>query len=127
MTAGRPTKYTDELLENAREYCDSGYLEDGVIPSIEGLALHIGVARETCHVWRHDEGKEEFSNILETILSKQAVLTINGALNNKFNATIAKLLLGKHGYSEKTSTDVTSGGEPIKNEWHIHPTTSKAE
>ena len=125
MTAGRPTKYTPELLEKAHKYVNGEFLLDGVIPSIEGLALFLEIARETCHTWRHEEGKEEFSDILEKVLAKQAVMTINGALNNEFNASIAKLLLGKHGYSDRSTTDITSGGKPIKNEWHLHPVTVK--
>lgn len=123
--AGRPTKYTPELLTNAEEYVDGGFLMDGLIPTIEGLSLVLGVARETCHVWRHEEGKEEFSNILDKLLSKQSSMVINGALGNDYNATIAKLLLGKHGYSEKTQTDVTSGGEAIKNTFIIQPVTTE--
>ena len=30
-------------------------------------------------------------------------------------------------YGDKVQTDITSGGKPIKNEWHIHPTSVKAE
>jgi len=53
------------------------------------------------------------------------MVLLHKGLNSEFNATIVKLALSNHGYSEKTSTDVTSGGQPIKNEWHIHPTAVK--
>ncbi len=38
-------------------------------------------------------------------------------------ATMGKAKL--HGLiTDKTKTDITSGGKPIKNEWHIHPVTN---
>ena len=41
------------------------------------------------------------------------------------NATML-VWLGKNmlGQTDKTETDITSGGKPIKNEWHIHPVTN---
>lgn len=105
---GRPSKYTPELIEKAKDYLDGGFKDgDSVIPSIEGLSLYLGIARSTCHEWAGQEGKEEFSDILERILAKQASMAINGALDNKYNATIAKLLLGKHGYKDRQETETT--------------------
>ncbi len=38
-------------------------------------------------------------------------------------ATMGKAKL--HGLiTDKTKTDITSGGKPVKNEWHIHPVTN---
>jgi F0F1-type ATP synthase gamma subunit len=50
---------------------------------------------------------------------------MNCGLTGEFNSTIAKLALANHGHSEKSQTDITSGGEKIKNDWHIHPVTTK--
>ena len=57
----------------------------------------------------------------------QELTLLNGSLTSGLNANIAKLVLGKHGYSDKQETDITSKGESIKNEWHIHPTSVKPE
>lgn len=116
MPAGRPTKYSKEILESSREYLEGGYLEcEDVIPSIEGLSLYIKIRRSTIYDWRNQEGKEEFSDILDEILAKQASLCVNQGLKGEFNPTIAKLVLGKHGYSEKQETAHTGpDGGPVQ-------------
>lgn len=111
----RPTKYTPELLEKAREYLTVFDQDGSVIPTVAGLALHIGVARETCHVWAGQEGKEEFSNILADLLAIQERLLLNKGLAGEFNSAIAKLVLGKHGYHEKVDKQLTGeGGGPVE-------------
>lgn len=102
MPAGAPSKYTPELLAEARRYLDQYEEEGDVIPSIAGLAVLLSVRRETLHVWAKQEGKEEISNILGDILSKQERVLINKGLSGEFNSNIAKLVLGKHGYHDKT-------------------------
>ncbi len=106
---GRPSKYTPELVAKAKKYLDGGFKEDGysVIPSIEVLSLYLSIHRSTCHDWAGQEGKEDFSDILEQILAKQASMAINRAPDNTYNATIAKLLLGKHGYKDRQETETT--------------------
>lgn len=47
MPGGRPTKYTDELLEMAEQYINVYKDEGDVIPSLAGLALYLGIARST--------------------------------------------------------------------------------
>jgi hypothetical protein len=53
------------------------------------------------------------------------MMLMSKGLTNEFNSTITKLMLANHGHSEKTSTDITSGGEKIQNNYNIHPTTTK--
>ena len=98
---GRPTKYSPELLKNIKEYMNCYEQYDQVVPSIAGLAEHLHVRRETLHVWSHDENKKEFSNMLGDLLAKQERLLINKGLSTEFNSNITKLMLAKHGYSEK--------------------------
>jgi len=81
------------------------------IPKAEGLALHLGVNRSTLYEWA--ENHQAFSDILDEINALQSNRVINNALAGNYNATIAKLLLGKHGYKEQSEQDVTSGGEKI--------------
>jgi len=103
MPAGRPTDYTPELLESAWKY-----IKDcpDVIPSIEGLCDHIDIARVTAYAWAKDENKE-FSYILEALMRKQGKTLINNGLSGGFNSTIAKLILTKHGYSDKQETEMS--------------------
>lgn len=99
---GRPTDYSPEILEKTLEYCRI-YQELGeVIPTIEGLSCHIKIARSTIYDWKGQEGKKEFSDIIESLMSLQGKGLINQSLLGKFNATIAKVLLTKHGYREGT-------------------------
>ncbi len=107
MKLGRPTDYGEEILEKAHAYIlqftDKETIpEDEVIPSIEGLALYIDMARSTLYEWDGQEGKEVFSDIMETLRSLQGRTLLSGALTNKLNANISKAILSRHGYSEKT-------------------------
>lgn len=81
------------------------------LPKAEGLALYLGVSRSRLYEWAGLY--PEFQDILERINQIQADRVINEALAGNYNPLIAKLLLGKHGYREKTETDLTSGGKPL--------------
>ena len=110
---GRPTKYGDEILDSTRDYL-ANY--QTAIPSEAGLSLHLGISRSTVKKWRGEEGKEAFSAILEDILATQELKLMDGGLTGDFNSAIAKLALGKHGYSEKH--DVKAGViEMTQEEW----------
>ncbi len=105
---GRPTDYTPELLGKARAYLEEFKPESGVLPTIEGLALHLGISRQTVYAWRSEilEGtkelaKPEFTDIVERILATQAKTLIEKGLSGDFNSSITKMMLGKHGYSDK--------------------------
>lgn len=108
---GRPTLYKPEIIEKAREYFLTGWMKDEIVPTIEGLALALGIQRETIYAWEQDEGKEEFSDIVGDIRSLQGKKLIIGGLNKDFSPQIAALMLAKHGY--KNEVDVTSGNKPI--------------
>lgn len=101
MGVGRPTTYTSEVVEKAKEYL-TNYGEAGdVIPSAVGLAKYIERSRACIYTWSKEEGKEEFSDILEEVNELQNQVLINKGLSGEFNSNITKLVLGKHGYSEK--------------------------
>ena len=127
MPAGRPTKYTPELLNKCYQYIDEWKNQGDMIPSHEGLMLFVGISKTCCYDWAREEDKEEFSSILDNILVMQRRELINKGLSSEFNSNITKLVLGKHGYHEKQETDITSGGKEIKNEWHIHPVTTRKD
>lgn len=99
---GRPTKYSKEVLEQTEQYLRDYFNEEleEVVPSIEGLAAYLSVSRSSLYEWKKQD--KEFSHILEDILSIQARESLNKGLKGEWNSTIVKLLLGKHGYSEKT-------------------------
>ena len=119
---GRPTDYSEEVLIKAREYLESCQDEESLdksklvrvkLPSIEGLAFHLGISRETIYQWEKDEDKKEFSDIIGDLRAKQGESLINKGLSGDYNSTIAKVLLTKHGYSDKQEIDHTTKGEKL--------------
>lgn len=121
---GRPTKYSDEILDKAKDYLNEAIDSSEAVgegrsvvvihkvnlPTVEGLAVHLEISRETVYKWA--EEKQEFSDIVEKLKALQATRLINNGLAGTYNPTIAKLILsGKHGYVERS--DVTSGDKPL--------------
>lgn len=115
MPAGRPTKYTDEILQSAREYLDGGYAAQGdAVPQIAGLACHLQISRETVRDWASHEDKAEFSGIVDELMAAQERGLVNGGLRGDYNATMAKLALSKHGYTDKVENTLQGpSGGPI--------------
>ena len=103
---GRPSELI-ESLGKAKEYLDGGYLNvNEVIPNIAGLACYLGKSRST--VYLYAKQNTEFSDILEGILAMQESKLITGGLQGVYNPTITKLMLTKHGYSDRQDVDHTS-------------------
>ncbi len=126
MPAGRPTSYEKSLCEKAMAYIDScedteeqvisGQSEKATfyqqkirvnLPTIEGLALYLKTHRDTLYEW--EKVHPEFSDILAYLRQKQVVALINKGLSNDYNHTLVKVLLSKHGYTEKQETDMNIG------------------
>lgn len=112
MAGGRPTDYTPEIVEKAKAYLawcvDEVISENRIkvnIPSLEGLSVATGITRETIYQWENEDGKDEFSDIIKEIRSEQAKRLLNNGLAWTYNPTIAKLMLTKHGYSDKQETE----------------------
>ena len=99
----RPPKYTPELLLKAHEYIDEWEVsEDEPVPLLCSLALYLDINRATLYKWRDQEDYEEISDICTKVMTKQEQLLMAGGLTNKFNATITKLGLTKHDYSDRS-------------------------
>lgn len=81
------------------------------LPKAEGLAKYLGVHRDTLYEWA--KVHPEFSDILEAINQEQVNRLIDNGLAGKYNPTIVKLVLAKHGYKESSEVDHTSKGEKI--------------
>jgi hypothetical protein len=96
----RPTNMTDQVVEKAKDYVDNYHKYGHAVPSVVGLCKAIDRARSTVYDWASQEDNE-FSDILEAINENQELVTFNQALLGEYNASIAKLLLGKHGYTDK--------------------------
>jgi hypothetical protein len=108
----RPTIYTDELLELAYEY-----IKDcpDVVHTVVGLCIHLNISKSTAYKWA-DEDKAAFSDILDTVANLQEQKLVTNGLTNEFNASITKLMLTKHGYSDKVESTNTNI-EMSQEEW----------
>ncbi|WP_081302285.1 terminase small subunit, partial [Gilliamella sp. HK7] len=80
-------------------------------PSVAGLALYANCSRSS--LYNYASSSEEFKDMLELIKARQEVELINKGLKGEFNASIAKLMLANHGYSEKQILDHQSMGSGI--------------
>ncbi len=127
---GRPTIYGQEMLNKTKEYvetCEDDEVQQTIgmsakgtelfknkvivnLPSIEGLAYHLGIHKDTIYEWC--KSFSDFSDVIDKLRAKQAKALINKGLSGDYNPTIAKVLLTKHGYIDKQ--DVTSDGKAIK-------------
>ena len=103
----RPTKYSQEIVSKALHYLDHYEEEGHKIPSQAGLALVLGLSRQTLNTWSKDEDKKEFLDILERIHQKQECVLLDGGLDGTFNSAITKLVLSKHGYHDRPQQDGT--------------------
>lgn len=108
---GRKTKLTPDIVEKAKEYVLGGYRDVGdVVTSHVGLAQYLGVSKSTVYLWidGDDDLSLAFSDYALAAFEKQENLLMNGGLSGVYNANITKLLLSKHGYSDKVETANTS-------------------
>lgn len=112
--AGRPTIYNEEVIKKVEEYLNIPRPnDDEVIPSIEGLSLHIGIARSTIYEWISQEDKQAFSDIVNEVLAKQGKTLINQGLSGKFNPAITKVILTKHNYRDSQEITGKDGKDLI--------------
>lgn len=119
MAGGRPSIYTPKLLEKARDYVLNYANYGDMIPSIAGLACELSISRDTCHAWAKDEDKPEFSDIIRDIAQAQERKLVNGGLSGDLNPQITKLVLAKHGYSDKQEIDHTSSDGSMSQQHNV--------
>lgn len=120
---GRPTDYDENLVpaksieyiqscEDVEESKITGQSDSFTkyetklkvnLPTIEGLARYLKISRSTLYLWRDQH--EKFSDIIEELQQKQVERLLNMGLSGDYNSTIAKVLLTKHGYTDKTEID----------------------
>ena len=118
----RPTDYTPELLIKADDYLNNC---PDIIHTVVGLCLHVGIAKSTAYRWI-EEGNDTFKDIVDTVSALQEKKLVTNGLTNEFNASITKLMLTKHGYTDKVETDITTKGKQI-NTWTITPVITNKE
>lgn len=102
---GRPSKYTPEIIEKAKEFLHK-FQDLGLkIPTKQGLAIYLGINNDTLYSWLKDEQKKEFSDIVDHMTNVTHEMLVSGGLTNEFNPTITKLILSsKYGYHENNQS-----------------------
>lgn len=129
---GRPPIYNKQIISKAKEYLKSckdeevqkvkqeneekGYvMYENVfnvkIPTKGGLAVALNIARDTLYDWASKY--KEFSDIMERLGAEQEERLINNGLSGRYNSTLSKVLLSKHGYREGLEHSGEDGA-PIK-------------
>ena len=74
------------------------------LPSKAGLALYLGIHRDTLHSWSLEY--PEVREALERVEQEQMDRLINNSLGGNYNPTISKLLLmSNHGMKEKQEVE----------------------
>jgi DNA-packaging protein gp3 len=124
---GKPTSYGEEVLEKAYEYLSS-CVDDGVweeyvdganggkllrrhvgevkFPNAGGMSIALRVDRHTLYDW--SKKHPEFKEVMRLMNSIQQDRLMNAGLSGRYNATIASLILGRHGYRKKIDNKVSN-------------------
>lgn len=111
MAGGRPPEYhADKIAKEVAHYIELCH-EKQYLPTIEGLAVHLCVARSTLYEWSNTY--PEFSDIFEQLKAAQASQLIQNGLAGSYNPTITKLMLTKHDYVEKQELTGKDGKDLI--------------
>jgi hypothetical protein len=103
---GRPTKYKPEIITKINEYLEEAIPQNMKIPTVEGIALKLGISRDTLYEWA--DKYPEFSDTFERLkMMQKEHLTEIGIFGGKeINATIVQLLLKvNHGMIETSKLE----------------------
>ena len=112
MSGEKNSLYSPEMLAKAEYYLENYEKLGREVPSVKSLARYLKVVRKTPYNWSKDDDKKAFLHILEQIEEEQEQVLIDKGLNGDFNSNIVKLMLGKHGYSDKQDLN-NSGGVSV--------------
>lgn len=110
---GRPTKYDKTIIPKTIDYMNNYDDYHDVFPSVEGLAVALGVGRKTIYRWEDDPRKEDFRHTLDALRTQGIRVLFNKGLKNEANAMMCKLALGNHGITEKVQTDLISSDDSL--------------
>ena len=103
---GAPPKYTEEQIVDITLKYLKDCEKNEELPTIAGLAVTAEVGRNVLYRYAKDYN-QVFKNIFERLLSEQERKLVNKGLKGDYNSTIAKLILTKHGYSDKQEIDAS--------------------
>lgn len=112
---GRPSKFTPAVYNQIEEYLTTCGRKNTSLPTLEGLAGHIGVTTETIRVW--GKTNKEFSATLKKLTDKQKQQLIDDGMygGREVNAAMAIFLLkANHGMKDiQNQTNIQVNVNPI--------------
>jgi hypothetical protein len=90
---GRPTKYTPQVIIEINNYLQEAIPENMSIPTVEGIALKLGINKDTLYEWAKKNPK--FSDALDKLkmMQKEALVKTGIFGGKEINSAIVKLLL----------------------------------
>lgn len=130
--AGRPTDLDEDVVNQVWEYLDTYEDQGDIVPTIEGLACFLKCSVASIYTWesREDANGSQFLEAINAVRAAQGRKLLNGGLEGTLNSGITKLILTKHGYSDKTQQEVSGpNGGPVQSEtkWVIQPVKARGE
>lgn len=102
---------TQDHVDKGMAYINGGYLESGVVPTTDGLAIAMDVCRKTPYNWAEMESnpfREEIAYILDRAQALQGDRIVNGGLSGDMNATVVGKMLANHGFNQSSTIDLKS-------------------
>lgn len=110
---GAPTKYCKEIVEKAHEYERAWKDLGDPVPMLVGLYVHCGINRHTGAQWRKRDDRSEFAAVCARVEVMQEHELLRKGLMRVTEQSITKLMLMRHGYSDRQAIDHTTNGEAI--------------
>ena len=120
---GPPTKYKESMLAEVENYIENYGTEefDDIIPMESSVCVMLKIAKPTLLDWVTDGKHLELSALIQQIKVLQESALINGGLSSRYNPMFSKMILSKHGYSDKVeqTIDQTNSGDISLNIKHV--------
>ena len=122
MTAGRPTKYYEEICQEMLDFFDDAgtmTLADGKVvqrlPTFEKFACDKNLTVATLDNWKNDENKPEFFEAYKVCQAKQKDFLIQRGLAGDINTTFG-IFVSKNitDMKDKTEVDNNINGDGLK-------------
>lgn len=90
---GRPTDYSEELLQKAIDYLERCKNDTTSMPSVSQLAVELGVDRQTITDWADLDDRPTFTRTYKAIKALQEQDIISKGLKGKYNPSMSIFLL----------------------------------
>lgn len=123
---------TEEIKKRCFEYLERK-INEKALPTMEGLAVNLGVAAHTLKTWEKSKENPEVSEILETMRNVISSMYADSAMRGALNPVQWIFYAKNHfGYTDKTETEITTKAdirtekdvEEIRKRWMLESENS---